>query len=598
MSRVIFRETRRKRYLFLLPLILIGFLLITNDKWALAYIYPTTLHKVILDNMHQVSIGHEDRIVHDCKGNFAASRHEIYDFYNETTSVPYTGSDFYETICARDTELIEETIFSTSCETSTNTSSSDTGLQCDSVTDVGYITLYSGFIRNDDCNPSCADCSAPPPAGGFRTRDQETSLTLILDCKKPYIGKLLHIETGVYPPWNSGSAYVMSEILPNGSEILINGIAPYSIQQLYFSPDLCSGDAPFFWGGELKWDIPINTVCGEKITLIPSVQNGWGRAGIDRIALISIGGIEIIKPANNYDFDLTQSNHTATDPINYNAHVEPVGGASTVDWNVALTYRTSGGKCAGCDVTRTFQSAPDMDHSETYTSMGGQATVNASAVIQGETMTATPVVHTITGVAIPDAEITNRLVSLYRGPSSGLMAGLAMKESSYMQFTEVYLAGPNRGQPVILYGRNDKWPNESYDGGSHIGLMMIDMAREPIKERAWNWLNNTDYGVKFFSGEKRSMALNWEKKIKTEARTLYNCQLRNLTEVERENMTLVLYGEGAMNALTGQYYYYQATTNKGKTTCDWIENTQGNETGVKYAKAVRTFCNQKVPGSC
>jgi hypothetical protein len=284
----------------------------------------------------------------------------------------------------------------------------------------------------------------------------------------------------------------------------------------------------------------------------------------------------------------------ATPLINYQAHVEPPDGVSTVDWNVALTYRTSGGKCEGCDVTKTFQSTPDVDHPETYTSVGGQATVNASAVIQGETVSATPVIHTITGVAIPDAEITNRLVSLYTGPSTGLMAGLAMKESSYKQFTEVYLAGAKTGQPVILYGRNDKWPNESYDGGSHIGLMMVTIAMP----RAWDWLNNTDYGVKFFLGEKKAMAINLEKNIKSEAKTKYNCRLRNLTEVERENMTLVLYGEGAMSSLAGQYYYYQVTTNKGKTTCDWIENTTGNKKGVDYAKAVRTFCNQKVPGSC
>lgn len=272
---------------------------------------------------------------------------------------------------------------------------------------------------------------------------------------------------------------------------------------------------------------------------------------------------------------MTQSNHLATSPINYQAHVEPTGGTSTVDWNIAITYRTSGGKCEGCDVTQSFQSVPDVDYPKTYSSMGGQVTVNASAVIQGETATAEPVIYTITGVAIPNDEITNQLVSLYKGPTKRLMTGLAMKESSYRQFSS-----------RTLYGRTDLWPLESptVNSGKYIGLMQV----EATIDRAWNWQKNTEYGVYFFSNDKVAIAKVWEGRIKNEAKTKYKCQLRNLTDVERENMALLLYnGAKPADQITGQYYYYQATTNKGKTTCDWVVNTQGNPAGVAYADDVR-----------
>jgi hypothetical protein len=123
-------------------------------------------------------------------------------------------------------------------------------------------------------------------------------------------------------------------------------------------------------------------------------------------------------------------------------------------------------------------------------------------------------------------------------------------------------------------------------------------------DRAWNWQINTEYGVNFYQGtntqlgQKMGLALLWEKKIKNEAKTNYQCQLRNLTGVERENMALVLYGQEAQFGTTKQYYYYQVTTNKNKTTCEWIVNTQGNPGGVAYADKVRELCNQILPGSC
>ncbi|MBI4698668.1 MAG: hypothetical protein HY758_07115 [Nitrospirae bacterium] len=562
-------------------LALLMFLQIVNNE-ALA---STILKGVTLDSGYWEQHAHQDYIRDNCTTN-EYFVHSITDYYKKNTVVQNNSSYFSTTSCTREIVSSEYTTYPygppLQCSNPDfRTSVTDTGWECNE--GLGYsLRLLKQNLTLIICDVPEVDCDCfIPPTGGTSTVASLETLTFILACKKPYIGKLLYIKGDAFYP---RSSWISAEILPDGSEFLINGISPSNIIQTSFSTYNPCNDHIFTWAGYLYWYIPINVKCGEKITLtpsMPSIQNGAISADLSYVGLVSVIGLEIIKPVNNDDFDLTELSHTATKPINYNAHVEPVGGASTVDWKVELTYRTSGGKCAGCDVTKTFQSAPDVDHPETYTSLGGQATVNASAVIQGENVQADPVKYTITGVAIPNFEITNRLVSLYGGPTKKrLMTGLAMKESSYRQFN-------NR----TLYGRTDLWPLESpsANSGAFIGLMQVATTMD----RAWDWQKNTEFGVNFYQGtntqlgQKMGFALLWEKQIKNEAKTSYNCQLRNLTGVERENIALVLYGSEAKSGTTNQYYYYQATISKGKTTCDWIINTQGNPTGVAYADDVR-----------
>jgi hypothetical protein len=493
--------------------------------------------------------------------------HCVKDENKTWTIVPYVpyNFQFLYTMCERMAELHEYAIYNNyndPCSPVTDSTSSDPGLQCyESVNSYLTLDMRSGLVTEptggtDTCHGACG---VPPPSGFIVRGSDETLQTFMPVCEGPYVVKLLQLQATVL---------IESETLPTGEEFLINGTTPSSIYQ----ESLDFNNGLYGWQGTLQWDVPINVSCNDKITLTSSVVNGYGQGTISYIKVTSIVGLIIIRPLSNSDFDLTQSNHLTTQPINYQAHAIPVGAASAVDWGINVQYRTSGGKCTSCDVTQTFQSAPDVDYPETYSSMGGQVIGNASAVIQGETVTAEPVIYTITGVSIPPNDITDRLVSLYKGTTKRLMTGLAMKESTYMQFSQ-----------RTLYGVTDLWPRESYDGGSHIGLMQV----EPTMQRAWDWLENTRYGVNFFWNDKMSIAKYWEGKIKNEAKTNYKCQLRNLTGVERENMALILYGPEASPAITGQYYYYQATTSKGKTTCEWVKNTQGNLGGVAYADDVR-----------
>jgi hypothetical protein len=109
------------------------------------------------------------------------------------------------------------------------------------------------------------------------------------------------------------------------------------------------------------------------------------------------------------------------------------------------------------------------------------------------------------------------------------MTGIAMVESTYQQFRLF-----NR------YDITELWPNEPLGGGgSHVGLMMIDI-REHAKKCYWDWKENAKAGVNFFVSVKLSNARRNMKKIQRK-----NPGLRDLTPGELESMALLLYGPDA-----------------------------------------------------
>lgn len=180
----------------------------------------------------------------------------------------------------------------------------------------------------------------------------------------------------------------------------------------------------------------------------------------------------------------------------------------------------------------------------------------------------------ITGVSIANTEVTNRLVALYAGGATPkLMTGIAHKESTYQQFRQ-----------QSLYEHPGLWPNSSYDGGSHVGLMQMPIT----KSAAWDWLSNTQSGVSLFK-EKLAIAKSIENSIRAS-----HTNLAALGTVQRENMALVLYGPYAGGTNQGKQYYIPscngtvvgANCNGGKW--QWKVNTAGNPGGVGYANSVRS----------
>ena len=273
-------------------------------------------------------------------------------------------------------------------------------------------------------------------------------------------------------------------------------------------------------------------------------------------------GLSIIFPQDQSNFSLSQSDLTATDTVSFQAHTGDT--TSTVKWSTNLKYSTSKGKGSYSISDNKINTTGSDVETKTYTSIGGILTVKASAKIDGSAHNAGPNTIFITGVKIPSDSITNQLLSLYSGSTPRLLTGIAMKESTYRQFNN-----------QLRYGYSGYWPLESYDGGSHIGLMMVPVS----KTDAWDWTANTQDGAKLFNG-KLAIALTLEKKI-----IKNHPGLRSLTGIERENMALVLYGPYANASLSKQYYVPQKTND----LWDWTVNSTGNSHGVGYANSVRSM---------
>jgi hypothetical protein len=283
--------------------------------------------------------------------------------------------------------------------------------------------------------------------------------------------------------------------------------------------------------------------------------------------------LKLVLPSNNANYPYSPSKLNATDTVFFEAQ----GSVSTaIVWSVNLNYRTSGQRCKTCTFSQTFNSFSTQDIPQTYIAKGGQATATAQQFIAG--LDPKSVKFTVTGVSIPATTVTNELLTRY-GPRTTprLMTGIAKKESNYLQFTT-----------RALYGLSALWPTESYDGGSHIGLMQMPVAMDV----AWDWKVNADKGVDLFVG-KLSIARSLESNIRSS-----HTGLRLLNGKENEDMALVLYGPYASSDLGKQYYipFCDGGTVSGTAcqggTWQWQDNTAGNSAGVAYAKSVR---NKIVP---
>jgi hypothetical protein len=277
----------------------------------------------------------------------------------------------------------------------------------------------------------------------------------------------------------------------------------------------------------------------------------------------------IITKPEKYDvYQLSQNDYTESEDITFKA--EGRSNLGTVNWNVELYYATSGNVVPLQPPPDSFTSHINHETTRTYQSKGGRMTVNASAGYEE----ACPVENVyILGptTGIPNSIITTRLLALYQtGATPNLLCGIATKESSYTQFSNIY----NLDLP-------GKWPKESpparFPSGSFIGLMQVGPLWELSTEVAWNWLKNTEKGAEIFEDKKRA-AKRLELSI---------CQafpsLPPLTAKENEDMALVLYGPYGDAALDKQYYIPQECC---AGYC-WVENYAYNQNGVLYAKEVR-----------
>lgn len=276
----------------------------------------------------------------------------------------------------------------------------------------------------------------------------------------------------------------------------------------------------------------------------------------------------ISSPTDGQLFDLNQQTYTATGNVPFNAATNT---GSLITWTSTLSYQTSEGKGNyTANHPPGFSTNSGQGHDYTYVSEGGSVSVTAQTTASDGSAMQDCVTFYVEGTQSFDP--TSRLLTLYSsGTTPQLMTGIAQHESAYHQF-----ASQN------LLGATALWPHESYDGGSHIGLMMV-----PVSEAlAWDWQQNTNDGVNStdhgFLAAKLPLATTWVTRM-IKGSSTYNVpahkNLGQLTGLQLENMALVLYGP-ASASWTGQYYIPVCTGTISKSGNTWICN------GASWYRAV------------
>lgn len=327
-----------------------------------------------------------------------------------------------------------------------------------------------------------------------------------------------------------------------------------------------------------------------------SVLDSGSKFGIDNVSF-ELLKLKIKKPTANQHLPLNLNDSREAE-VEYEANILD----RAVTFSTKLEYETTlGGRGMPSPnpLPETFNGSATGPVKRTYTAKGGKLTVDATFSEDGVSSVAQPVTAFIVGTSIPDPNITSRLYAAYRGATRGLMTGIAAKESSYRHFS-----------PLSKYGITSLWPTESVeDGGSHIGLMQVATTYT----LAWDWYENVAFAVRLFTREKLSAAQRNEARIRrgsAKSGLPGHIGLRQLTDVETENMAVLLYGPyapGSHNVpaptladkLQKQYYIPvcvggTVVPKRGDLECqggtwDWAVNTTGNPQGVAYANSVRAM---------
>lgn len=313
----------------------------------------------------------------------------------------------------------------------------------------------------------------------------------------------------------------------------------------------------------------LNTGTGIRVFTAPAGTHSFTIGGTSDSAGFAIDNLSytigpaseltIESPTRGNVFALSLNARTRSPDISFTAGGS--GATGQVSWTISMEYDTDNPRGLP-GLVSSISTNGSSTKKLYYQSRGGRVRVTAAA--GGSEACPLEYVYVV-GDAIPENEITDRLVGLYaHGATPRLLTGIADKESTYRQFL-------SRSK----YDRQALWPNESYDGGSHIGLMQMPST----VPHAWDWQINTQDAENLFR-EKLRIAAALERRIIRGHRGL-----RRLTDVESENMALTLYGPGAAAGLENQYY---RAVQLADGSYDWTVNTANNPMGVDYANDVRS----------
>ena len=250
--------------------------------------------------------------------------------------------------------------------------------------------------------------------------------------------------------------------------------------------------------------------------------------------------------------------------------------ASQVTWTVHAEYKASGAKRSqGVNLSGFTTSLNGTETYATQPGQGGQLTFTAKFTINNgsKTLTSSKTVY-VDGTAIPTAQVKSQLVQDYSPPSGGtqnLFLGVACNESKFKQFSTTTLKADGATSiPLVLYGMNACWPNESFGGGAHIGITMVKTNMVD----AYDWMQNSADGPgPLYFG----WALGQARAYVKSAQITYP-KLPAPSSSQLEDMALIYYRWGAQSR--GNTYWIPNPTGTA-----WVKNPNADYTA--YTKSVR-----------
>jgi hypothetical protein len=256
--------------------------------------------------------------------------------------------------------------------------------------------------------------------------------------------------------------------------------------------------------------------------------------------------LEILNPPDSEKYQIVaESNYTSTSDITFKGKLTPAKGQ--VDWVLTVEYDNLTGP------EKTFVTASEQEHLDTYSSTGGKVTVTASPTLDKDCRKQR-VIYVVGGIIPPEA-VTELLRTLYIGHTTGLLTGVASKESSYTM---------GRGQfwpESEKYGITARWPQES--PVHYVGLMQVPKTMVDC----WNWDTNCRTGASIYAEK-----LGVVDRIVANYRYQYP-NLPPLTPIQREDWALSRYGNwGNLYAPNAQGTDWELASPSGKVYVDDIRS--------------------------
>jgi hypothetical protein len=391
----------------------------------------------------------------------------------------------------------------------------------------GYgVTVYPGYVSPDGTTLTAqftVDQSAGSGVHGVSVVTQGGTSGAV----DFTVGDQTPVITSIYPStWEAGQTYTdvtisgvhfgLNPQLGAGSDVQIsvNG-SPFTDDNtihatVYVYPEAQTGQR----------EVTVTSQGWSGVGFIATSGGGQQATGNANVMVLA-AACQFSIPTNGQVYTLGDDYLTGTVPLVVNSSC-----SGTASWYVVFEYQTSGSR--GSSTAGPYEESSRFGQIVNFAipgGVGGKAIATVTFSVIGTPPPPQTVTFYVVGRPIPENVITDILVAGYVGGARPrLFTGVADKESSYRQFAS-----------RSLYGQTAYWPLESYDGGSHVGLLMVSASME----HGYSISDNIADALSLF-GDKLSICQAHIDSLRSG-----RPNLRDLTGEEYEMCALVKYGPHA-----------------------------------------------------